>query len=153
MIHAQLHVGRIQDVSSDPDKNYRVRLSVFGVHDVGLQPLPNDQLPLATCLSHTEGLQGVGTTPHYLPGSTVFCMPLDEQKQQWIVLGSTGASGKYTQAPSVTEQDGSYDVDYKDWPVWTSPTNKNPGAIIGGRALVASTLQANSLASIANTSP
>lgn len=134
-----IHTATIQKTDSDDPKAgkdgaYKFQISVNGVHNVNQQPLKNEDLPFAVSLTHSPMVNGVGKTPRYLPGSTVYCMPIDANKQQWIILGSSGASGKDTSGSQL--ESSSYDNTKRDTP-WHDgdAANKNPKMIKGGVAL------------------
>jgi hypothetical protein len=134
-----IHTATIQKTDSDDPKQgkdgaYKFQISVNGVHNVNQQSLKNEDLPFAVSLTHSPMVNGVGKTPRYLPGSTVYCMPIDANKQQWIILGSSGASGKDTSGSQL--ESSSYDNTKRDTP-WHDgePSNKNPKMIKGGVAL------------------
>lgn len=133
-----IYTATIQKTDSDDPKGgkdgaYKHQISVNGVHNVNQQPLQNSDLPFAVSLTHSPMVNGVGKTPRYLPGSTVYCMPLDANKQQWIVLGSAGSSGKSSGSEL---ESSSYDNTKRDTP-WHNgeASNKNPKMIKGGVAL------------------
>jgi hypothetical protein len=85
-------------------------------------------------MTHSPMINGIGKSPRYLPGSTVYCIPVDANKQQWVVLGSTGASGKDTSGSEL--ESSNYDNTKRDTP-WHDgkPQSKNPKMIKGGVAL------------------
>lgn len=136
---SNIFTATIQKVDSDDpqggkDGAYKHQISVNGVHNVNDQPLKNQDLPFAVSLTHSPMVNGVGKTPRYLPGSTVYCIPMDANHQQWIVLGSAGASGKDSSGSEL--ESSSYDNTKRDTP-WHDGKgkNKNPKMIKGGVAL------------------
>jgi hypothetical protein len=134
-----IYTATIQKTDSDDptkgkDGAFKHQISVNGLHNVNDTPIKNEDLPYAVHLSHSPMLNGVGKSPRYLPGSTVYCIPLDTNKQQWVVLGATGASGKDTSGSEL--EPSKYDSEKRDTP-WHDgrAQSKNPKMIKGGVAL------------------
>lgn len=149
-----IYTATIQKTDSDDPKSgkdgaYKHQIAVNGVHNVNQQPLQNSDLPFAVSVTHSPMVNGIGKTPRYLPGSVVYCMPLDVNKQQWIILGSAGASGKDTSGSQL--ESSSYDNTKRDTP-WNDgdPTNHNPKVIQGGVALNMANLDEKQQVEIAN---
>jgi hypothetical protein len=133
-----IFTATVQKIDSDDPKQgkdgaYKHQISVNGLHNVNDQPIKNQDLPYAVSLTHSPMVNGIGKTPRLLPGSTVYCMALDANKQQFIILGSAGASGKVTGSEL---ESSSYDNTKRDTP-WHNgeKSNKNPKMIKGGVAL------------------
>lgn len=120
------------DPEAGKDGAFKHHINVNGLHNVNDQPIKNTDLPLAVSLTHSPMVNGIGKNPRFLPGSTVYCMPLDANKQQWIILGSAAASGKSQGGDLETSQ---YDNTKRDNPWLKNKKNKNPKMIKGGVAL------------------
>lgn len=135
----QVYTATIQKTDSDDptkgkDGAYKFQINVNGLHNVNEQPIKNEDLPFAVSLSHSPQVNGVGKTPRYLPGSTVYVMAMDANKQQFVVLGAAGASGKDTSGSEL--ESASYDSEKRDTPYHDGKgKNKNPKMIKGGVAL------------------
>jgi hypothetical protein len=121
------------DPKSGKDGAYKHQINVNGLHNVNEQAIKNKDLPYAVSLTHSPMVNGVGKSPRYLPGSTVYVMALDANRQQFVILGSAGASGKTEGNELETSQ---YDNTKRDTP-WHDgdESNKNPKMIQGGVAL------------------
>jgi len=133
-----LYTATIQKTDSDDpeqgkDGAFKFQINVNGLHNVNDSSLKNKDLPYAVCLSHSPMVNGIGESPRYLPGSTVYCYALDANKQQFVILGSSGASGK---AQGGELEPSKYDNEKRDTP-WHDgkPQTKNPKMIKGNVAL------------------
>lgn len=93
-IGSSFFVGEVRDVR-DPDKAGKMKIIVHGYHNMGSTPIEDKDLPWAHCvMNNSPSLNGIGTTSHYLPGSTIFGCWLDpDTKQIPIILGSMHRAG------------------------------------------------------------
>lgn len=96
--YSQLFHGEIRDIQ-DPDNAGKMKIIVHGHHNVGPTPIPDSDLPWAHCMmNNSPSLNGIGSTAHYLPGTTIIGMWLDpDTKQIPIILGSIHRAGLTSQ--------------------------------------------------------
>lgn len=88
MNNGSFAVGIVED-RDDPLKMGRYRVRIFGVHSENLDDVPTNTLPWAIPLTMSSGVSGIGSTPTYTEGSTVFVFFQDgESKQQPIIMGA-----------------------------------------------------------------
>jgi len=88
--HMHMFVAEVRDVKDPDNGSGKVKLIVHGHHNVGDEPIADEDLPWGHCLmNNSPSLNGIGTTVNYMPGSTVVGFWLDpETKQIPIILGS-----------------------------------------------------------------
>jgi hypothetical protein len=89
-----LWTAEVRDIR-DPDKAGKVKLMVHGHHNMGPEPVKDDDLPWAhSIMNNSPSLNGLGHSVNYLAGSTVVGMWLDpETKQVPLIFGSLHRSG------------------------------------------------------------
>jgi hypothetical protein len=96
----------------DPDKAGKVKVIVHGHHNIGDNPIPDEELPWAyPIMNNTPSLNKIGTTTNYLPGTCLIGFWLDpETKQIPCVVGSMHRAGFAKDASlKDPEPDGSND--------------------------------------------
>jgi len=98
MIHNESFVpffGVVED-NNDPDQLGRVQVRCYGFHPRNKGQIPTEGLPWMTCLvSNSSGVSGIGHTPYYAKGSTVFGYFIGKDLQTGLVMGSVaGAPGE-----------------------------------------------------------
>ena len=86
--------AEVRDIQ-DPDKAGKMKIIVHGHHNVGDDPIKEEDLPWAHCvMNNSPSLNNIGSTTKYLPGTTVVGFWLDpETKQIPYILGSTHRAG------------------------------------------------------------
>jgi Gp5 N-terminal OB domain len=86
--------GEVRDIR-DPDKAGKMKVIVHGHHNIDDTPIQDTDLPWAHCvMNNSPSVNGIGSTTHYLPGTTVVGFWLDpETKQIPIILGSLHKAG------------------------------------------------------------
>ena len=84
-------MGIVEDVN-DPERAGRLRVRIYGIHNVDMNILPTDDLPWSQVLMpvNSAGLSGVGTSPvGAKKGSMVYGQFLDgKSMQQFLVMGT-----------------------------------------------------------------
>lgn len=84
-----LYAGVVED-NNDPLKRGRVKARIFGVHSPDLGELPTEDLMWLPVMTPTTSpsISGIGSNPYLLNGSNVILIPVDEEKQQFIIIGT-----------------------------------------------------------------
>ena len=93
--HMQMFFGEVRDVRDPNGASGKVKITVHGHHNVGDNPVAEEDLPWAHCvMNNSPSLNGHGHTTNYLPGSTIIGFWADpETKQIPIIIGSIHRSG------------------------------------------------------------
>jgi hypothetical protein len=87
---SNIWVGEVRDIR-DPNEGGKVKIIIHGIHNVGPDPIPDDDLPWAHCvMNNSPSLNKMGDSVQYVAGSTVIGLTVDgpDNSQIHYVLGS-----------------------------------------------------------------
>lgn len=118
----KLYIGTVEDIM-DPEEMGRLRVRVFGVHTDNKIKIPTESLAWSNVMLPVTSpfMSGIGFAPvGIVKGATVLCIPVDEFKQEWYILGTIG--GRQTR-PSFLG--GGFTDPDNVYPLKTEPSDVN----------------------------